>query len=1098
MSITNDQVAAIRAVFLPDVWTINSKNGPVAYCHLACEAELSPCRASAFQSFRGKFVRWQLSIPPETTVMLESHNHANDLFDKADRVLRDGDFSISSETIIPSAKAEWVKHPKRSNCAPGEIAALALSSWDGALLLTEEKRSVSQHERRLGFRCPQVGALHAIAAHWSVSSKPATIVMPTGTGKTEVMLACMIMRRPQRLLVLVPSDALRLQTFTKFVQLGILFKIGVIPQSTIRPVVGRVTQTLSECDIDALKQCNVVVSTVAALQGLSSALLRRFLAQFDTVFFDEAHHTPSMSWDRLYENLSDKIVLLFTATPFRLDGHRIPGRIIYNFPLRLAQAQGYFRPICFRDVFEPDISAADSKIAEAAVNQLRSDLAAGFEHLLLARADTTDRAETLFHNIYARYADLNPTLIHSRVKGYSRILESIKAGNHKVIVCVDMFGEGLDLPLLKIAALHDPYKSLGITLQFTGRFTRDAANIGNATVVANVADLRVSDAIEELYAEDSDWNELIPTLSAKAIQSQVDFSDFLDRMERSVKGDETAFDLNVLRPKTSTVIFKATQFSPAMFRKAVRKGAHVEREWHSRDKDLLIFITRSKCPIEWATIREVSDEIWNLFVVAYDRQRKLLFIHGSQKGPFYHDLARAVSGEDATLLNGERMFRAFHGINRLIFHNVGLYNRGTRLRYRMYTGLDVGEAINPAIQIGATKSNLFAVGYDGGQRVSVGASDKGKVWSMASSSIPDWISWCGMIADKILDDRIATDAFLKHTLIPREVAQLPDYELFSACFPSEWYSSEMESASLCEETLIRSVHTLGISDCRVIDTTHAELSVCSEGGPCTTFRLTWGPDEGKFAVEQILGPVLTLRQSGSSWGMDEYLRDHPPTLMFMNGSELTGARLLEVEQVLSHTYDPSGISVGNWAGTDIRVESKWKCGQCRKDAIQSKMLEKLVTNNNQFVFDDDDAGEIADIVEIAETHHEVIMRFYHCKYSSGDEPGKRVKDLYEVCGQAVRSVRWTTDPVYLLNHLLHRESPSMLNGRASRFEKGDLRSLVGLKRRLRKVRVRYEIAIVQPGLSISSLDSATSTILGAANAFILDITGSPLYVVASA
>ena len=40
-------------------------------------------------------------------------------------------------------------------------------------------------QNRKGLRLPQIGAIHAIHAHWSVSHEPATIVMPTGTGKTE-------------------------------------------------------------------------------------------------------------------------------------------------------------------------------------------------------------------------------------------------------------------------------------------------------------------------------------------------------------------------------------------------------------------------------------------------------------------------------------------------------------------------------------------------------------------------------------------------------------------------------------------------------------------------------------------------------------------------------------------------------------------------------------------------------------------------------------------------------------------------------------------------------------------------------------------------
>ena len=459
---------------------------------------------------------------------------------------------------------------------------------------------------------------------------------------------------------------------------------------------------------------------------------------------------------------------------------------------------------------------------------------------------------------------------------------------------------------------------------------------------------------------------------------------------------------------------------------------------------------------------------------------------------------KAVGGDDAFLLSGERMFRAFHGISRLIFHNVGLYNRGTKLRFRMYTGLDVGDAINPAVQAGATKSNLFAVGYDDGQRVSVGVSNKGRVWSMSSSSIPDWTQWCTRIADKVLDDGIPTNEFLKHTLIPKEISQLPSGMLFSVAFPNEWYSSDMQSTRLFENQQERNVHALGLNSYQIRDSTTAEFQLGCEGSSPSVFKLVWGPREGQFSVTHESGPVLTLRMSKISWTLEEYLRDHPPALLFVDGSEVLGSRLLEVNQPLSHTYDPAAIITFDWAGTDIRAESKWRRGMCRRESIQAHVIDSLISKNNRFVFDDDDSGEIADIVEIVERSQEVIFRFYHCKYSSGSQPGERVKDLYEVCGQAVRSVRWTTDPRHLMDHLQYREKPAMLNGRPSRFEKGDLHALVNLKRRMRRLRVRYEIAIVQPGISKALCDPETTTILGAANAFILDITGTPLSVIASA
>ena len=50
-----------------------------------------------------------------------------------------------------------------------------------------------------------------------------------------------------------------------------------------------------------------------------------------------------------------------------------------------------------------------------------------------------------------------------------------------IAVCVDMLGEGFDLPELKIAAFHDIRKILAVTLQLAGRFMRARPALGAAT-----------------------------------------------------------------------------------------------------------------------------------------------------------------------------------------------------------------------------------------------------------------------------------------------------------------------------------------------------------------------------------------------------------------------------------------------------------------------------------------------------------------------------------------------------------------------------------------------------------------------------------------
>ena len=54
-----------------------------------------------------------------------------------------------------------------------------------------------------------------LAARTTEPDEPMTVVMPTGTGKTETMLA-VFAADPKRTLVMVPSDALRQQIAAKF------------------------------------------------------------------------------------------------------------------------------------------------------------------------------------------------------------------------------------------------------------------------------------------------------------------------------------------------------------------------------------------------------------------------------------------------------------------------------------------------------------------------------------------------------------------------------------------------------------------------------------------------------------------------------------------------------------------------------------------------------------------------------------------------------------------------------------------------------------------------------------------------------------------
>ena len=84
----------------------------------------------------------------------------------------------------------------------------------------------------------------------------------------------------------------------------------------------------------------------------------------------------------------------------------------------------------------------------------------------------------------------------------------------------------------------------------------------------------------------------------------------------------------------------------------------------------------------------------------------------------------------------------------------------------MLAGIDVAKAIDPAQMQNSTKSNLFGVGYEDGQRISIGCSRKGTIWAMQATSIPEWTKWCQKVGKKLLDRSIPTDEYLEHAFVP--------------------------------------------------------------------------------------------------------------------------------------------------------------------------------------------------------------------------------------------------------------------------------------------------------------------------------------------
>ena len=198
---------------------------------------------------------------------------------------------------------------------------------------------------------------------------------------------------------------------------------GIINQEVLYPRVGILFDNFEEeADLfDFLNNSNVIVTTMNILSKNSQAKLSLLNYHISNVFIDEAHHIVANSWKRVRDSFDNKKLLQFTATPFRNDRKRLEGKIIFNFSLRKAQEQGYFKPINFIPIREYDLKKGDKIIAEKAVEKLREDLANGYNHILMARCVNKIRAKEIY-NYYQEYEDLKPVLIHSSITEKKRNL----------------------------------------------------------------------------------------------------------------------------------------------------------------------------------------------------------------------------------------------------------------------------------------------------------------------------------------------------------------------------------------------------------------------------------------------------------------------------------------------------------------------------------------------------------------------------------------------------------------------------------------------------------------------------------------------------
>src|SRR5665648_49073 len=369
-------------------------------------------------------------------------------------------------------------------------------------------------DESIGLRNAQIGAIHAIASNDTFNKKIAAIVvMPTGSGKTAVLMMAPYVTRRRKVLIVTPSIMVRGQIYKDFSKLHTLKKIHVFHEELVPPLTYELKNKFSEELREDILSADVVIATPQVALSLSENDVK---TSFDYIIIDEAHHVPAQTWQSILDNMEHADAIVFTATPFRMDKKEIRGDNIYTYPLSLAYRDGIFGEVTYIPIEEAP--EKDKLIALEAERVLINDREQGFDHCLMVRTDTKDSAKAL-EKLYIDVTQLRLKRIDSSTT-YNTVehaIASLKLKEIDGLICVDMLGEGFDFPNLKIAAVHAPHKSLASTLQFIGRFTRtNADNIGKAKFIAmNDNGLVIENY--RLFASDAVWQEMIIDMSERKI-----------------------------------------------------------------------------------------------------------------------------------------------------------------------------------------------------------------------------------------------------------------------------------------------------------------------------------------------------------------------------------------------------------------------------------------------------------------------------------------------------------------------------------------------------------------------------------------------------
>ncbi|WP_368242747.1 DEAD/DEAH box helicase family protein [Intestinibacter bartlettii] len=217
---------------------------------------------------------------------------------------------------------------------------------------------------------------------------------------------------------------------------------------------------------------------------------------FDYIVVDEFHHAVTKNYQNILEYFEPKFLLGLTATPYRLDNKDVfsicDNNLVYEVDLNSAINKGWLVPFRYYDIYDDSINYDGLKIRSGIYDERELEKALSINkradlvlkhykryNSKMAIGFCTSKNHASYMSKYFNERGINSVAVYSGPTddyGEERkeAIKKLKSGEIKIIFCVDIFNEGVDIKDIDLVMFLRPTESQTIFLQQLGRGLRIA------------------------------------------------------------------------------------------------------------------------------------------------------------------------------------------------------------------------------------------------------------------------------------------------------------------------------------------------------------------------------------------------------------------------------------------------------------------------------------------------------------------------------------------------------------------------------------------------------------------------------------------------